>query len=169
MRSITHPDVTSFTFVSIQRTPVMCHSHGLTPNTPSSSFLFVNPFTRRSIPSEHRTPYTENPSVSQSVSDFRETREVSHSRARLQHSHCISWPIWVRFGSDLRMPLCIHELREDRCREGRTALQNCTWQQTYADKCKGKDHTITCHEGRGGEQRNSSTLSLTKALGGVGG
>jgi hypothetical protein len=34
---------------------------------------------------------------------------------------------------------------------------------------KGKDHPITCHEGPDGEQRYSSTLSLTSALVGVGG
>ena len=34
---------------------------------------------------------------------------------------------------------------------------------------KGKDHSITCHEGTEGEQRYSSALSLTSALVGVGG
>ena len=37
------------------------------------------------------------------------------------------------------------------------------------DKGKGKVHPITGHEGQEGKQRYSSTLSLTSALGGVGG
>jgi hypothetical protein len=169
MCSFTHPDVTPFTFVSTQCTPELCHSHGLTPDN-FSYFLFVNPFTKCSLQSGNTTPYTENLSVS--LSEWFSWNQGSdcHSRAWLQHSHCSSWPICGRFGADLRiMSLCIHKLREDRCREGRTALQDCTWEQIYADKGKGKDHTIACHEGREGEQRNSYTLSLTKALGGVGG
>jgi len=63
----TDPYVTSFTFLRTQYPPVLRHSHGLTPDTPSASFLFVNPVTGRSLPSENRTPYMENPPVSLSV------------------------------------------------------------------------------------------------------
>jgi hypothetical protein len=102
-------------------------------------------------------------------SDFRETREVTITHGR----DCNTDTVFLdRSGWDLEQKICASchcvfmisvQIAARKCE---LPLRTVRETKFMVIKGKGKDHTITWHDGREGEQRNSSTLSLNKALGG---